>query len=278
MDGTLSSSQEPMTMDKNSAPSAEGAFKAVSAAFDCLSDKQKRNIYDQVGHDAAVEGEKQGGGGGQHHNPFAGFGGMRGGGFGGGGGQQINPEDIFNMFFNGGGGRGGGGMRFNQQQQQQQQRPRNGQQQQRGGNGENQNNLQFLLQFLPIILMLLMMFSSFGSNPSPPTFSFYPSGQYQRKMATSTHGVSTDIEYFVPSNFNSVYKKPQDKARVEKEVETMYRTYLNEKCGNEKVSKQNKQYQARFQGTEAKAKADKMTTPSCEEYQQRFPPRSRYSK
>jgi hypothetical protein len=28
--------------DKNSAPSAEGAFKAISAAFDCLSDPQKR--------------------------------------------------------------------------------------------------------------------------------------------------------------------------------------------------------------------------------------------
>lgn len=34
--------------DKNSAPSAEAAFKAISTAFDTLNDLQKREIYDQV--------------------------------------------------------------------------------------------------------------------------------------------------------------------------------------------------------------------------------------
>ena len=34
--------------DKNSAPSAEGAFKAISTAFDTLSDASKRELYDQV--------------------------------------------------------------------------------------------------------------------------------------------------------------------------------------------------------------------------------------
>ena len=50
--------------DKNSAPSAEGAFKAISTAFDTLSDASKRELYDQVGHDAAEEQMRQGGGGG----------------------------------------------------------------------------------------------------------------------------------------------------------------------------------------------------------------------
>jgi hypothetical protein len=40
--------------DKNSAPSSEAAFKAINAAMDTLSDKNKRDIYDQVGHDAAA--------------------------------------------------------------------------------------------------------------------------------------------------------------------------------------------------------------------------------
>ena len=46
--------------DKNSAPSAEGAFKAISAAVEVLSDAQKRAAYDDAGHEAF----SQGGGGG----------------------------------------------------------------------------------------------------------------------------------------------------------------------------------------------------------------------
>ena len=39
--------------DKNSAPSSADAFKAINTAYDVLSDKEKRNIYDQVGHENA---------------------------------------------------------------------------------------------------------------------------------------------------------------------------------------------------------------------------------
>lgn len=38
--------------DKNAAPSAEGAFKAISTAFDVLSDPVKREPYDMYGHDS----------------------------------------------------------------------------------------------------------------------------------------------------------------------------------------------------------------------------------
>ncbi len=256
--------------DKNSAPSAEGAFKAISTAFDTLSDKQKRSIYDQVGHDAATRGDMQGGGGAQH-NPFAGFSGMRGGG----GVHEINPEDIFNMFFQGGGthmrfNMGGNGYRAQQQQRRAGQR--RGQQ---DGGGPPENSIQYLMQFLPIILMLLMMFSSFGGGSAPPAFSFYRSGIYQQTKMTETKGVSPGIKFFVPTNFDTTYKKASDRSRVEKEVESLYRSYLGEKCGNEKISKQNKQYQARFQGKAAKETADQMTLPSCDEFQERFVPRAK---
>jgi DnaJ-class molecular chaperone len=36
--------------DKNPYPKATDAFKKVSAAFACLNDKDKRRVYDQVGH------------------------------------------------------------------------------------------------------------------------------------------------------------------------------------------------------------------------------------
>lgn len=76
--------------DKCKEDGAEEAFKKVGEAFSVLSDKEKRNIYDQVG----VEGLKGGGGGGP--------------------GMNINPEDIFEAFFGGRMGPGGfpGGATF----------------------------------------------------------------------------------------------------------------------------------------------------------------------
>jgi len=68
--------------DKNKEPGAQEKFKEISTAYEVLSDKEKRSVYDNYGE----QGLKEGGGGG------------RGGG---------DPFDIFNMFFGGGGGRGG---------------------------------------------------------------------------------------------------------------------------------------------------------------------------
>ncbi|ORX72821.1 hypothetical protein DL89DRAFT_290648 [Linderina pennispora] len=98
---------------------AEQKFKDISEAFEALSDKNKRAVYDQYGE----EGLKGGMGGGGAGGFPGGFGGM-----GGGGGQSFhftsggpgggfggftpsNPEDIFAQLFSGLGGMGGmGGM------------------------------------------------------------------------------------------------------------------------------------------------------------------------
>lgn len=69
--------------DKNAHnPEAAETFKAISHAYEILSDPQKRAVYDQYGEEGL---EGRGGGGG------------------------MNAEDLFSQFFGGGGGGFGGG-------------------------------------------------------------------------------------------------------------------------------------------------------------------------
>ena len=224
--------------DKNSAPSAEGAFKAISTAFDTLSDASKRETYDQVGHDAAEEHMRQGGGGG---SPFGGgmhgFRGFRHGG----NVHEVSPEELFNMFFQGAGpgfrAQFGGGRRAHQQQHRQQQDT--------GGAGGV--SFQSLFQFLPVILMLLMSFSSFSGTSNQPVFSLYPLGTLQTPRTTSMAGISPDIKFYVDRNFERTYKPYSDVYRkVEKQVETEYKQGLAHKCTNEKAYRKNRIYQVPY--------------------------------
>ena len=74
--------------DKNKAKNAEDRFKEIAEAYEALSDKKKRDIYDKYG-EAGLKGEVPGGGGGH----------------GGGGGQNFtwhfhgDPNQTFQSFF-----------------------------------------------------------------------------------------------------------------------------------------------------------------------------------
>lgn len=90
--------------NKDDVDNAKRKFQDVSEAFEVLSDKQKREIYDQYGE----EGLK---GAGPPPPGAGGFGGGFPGGFGGGGGSSrsfrfspSDPNDIFSSFFSGMGG------------------------------------------------------------------------------------------------------------------------------------------------------------------------------
>ncbi|MEK7573357.1 MAG: DnaJ C-terminal domain-containing protein [Patescibacteria group bacterium] len=101
--------------DRNKTKDGDKKFKEVTAAYEVLSDPQKKQAYDQFGHQAFT----QGGAGGGPQGPFGGgFGGQQGGQYGpftytygtaGGGNPDFDfggfsdPFDIFEQFFGGGG-------------------------------------------------------------------------------------------------------------------------------------------------------------------------------
>ncbi|MEQ1497084.1 MAG: molecular chaperone DnaJ [Novosphingobium sp.] len=95
-DAVIKSSYRKLAMrwhpDKNPGDGdAEARFKAISEAYDCLKDPQKRAAYDRFGHEAFKQGMSGGGGGGQGGAGFSDLG------------------DIFETIFGsafGGGGRG----------------------------------------------------------------------------------------------------------------------------------------------------------------------------
>mmetsp|Transcript_24875 Transcript_24875/g.30572 ORF Transcript_24875/g.30572 Transcript_24875/m.30572 type:complete len:444 (-) Transcript_24875:46-1377(-) len=229
--------------DKNSAPHADEAFKALGLAYATLSDKSKRQIYDKYGEE---DPDNRGGGGGARRGP----GGVHFHG------QDVNPEDIFNMFFGGG---MPGGVHFNagpgfraysngfggmpRQRGGPQGRP---QQQQEGG------GLMQLMQLLPILL--LFAFSFFNSMPGETSnhtggsryFSLTHSPPFSNPLKTKLTHVK-DIPYFVTDKFLRTYGRDRYQlGQVERMVETSYKSYLVNECNNQKSYKMKLEQQARY--------------------------------
>lgn len=97
--------------DRNKTKEGEAKFKEVTKAFEVLSSAEKRQQYDQFGHQAFEQGAGQGPFGGAQGGPFGGQGGQygpftytysNGGGQGGDFGGFSDPFEIFEQFFGGG--------------------------------------------------------------------------------------------------------------------------------------------------------------------------------
>ncbi|PKA46770.1 Chaperone protein dnaJ 49 [Apostasia shenzhenica] len=190
--------------DKNKAPGSEEAFKAVSKAFQCLSNDESRKKYDISGSDdnAPVGRYRQ-----AHGNGFNGF-------YDG----DIDADEIFRNFFFGG--------------MQPATTPFGGFHFRTGGMGRNSGhgmqgssnfNFRALIQILPIIILFLVNLIP----SSEPVYSFNRSYPYVHKVLTSR-----GAPFFVKSEkFEHDYPfQSSERVELENRIEREYVSLLAQNC------------------------------------------------
>ncbi|XP_057214619.1 dnaJ homolog subfamily B member 12b [Triplophysa rosa] len=218
--------------DKNHAPGATEAFKAIGNAYAVLSNDEKRRQYDRFGEERSSAGRSS------HTNTHFQ--------------ADISPEDLFNMFFGGGFPTSNvhmysnGRMRYNQQQ---------------GEGGEHRGGgLALLMQLMPILILVIVSALSQMMVTNPPySLSFRPSAGHTHKRVTE-HLV---VAYYVSERFSQEFSGSRLK-QVESNVEDDYISNLRNNCWKEKQQKEGLLYRARYFGdSDLFQRAQRMGTPSC---------------
>ncbi|XP_062989056.1 dnaJ homolog subfamily B member 12 isoform X2 [Elgaria multicarinata webbii] len=224
--------------DKNHAPGATEAFKAIGNAYAVLSNPEKRKQYDQFG-DAKVSPTRHGHGPTDFNRGFE---------------ADISPEDLFNMFFGGGFPSSNvhvysnGRMRYTYHQRQDRREHQ--------GDG----GLGLFVQLMPILILIIVSALSQMMVSSPPySLSHRPSVGHIHKRVTE----HLKVGYYVADNFAEEYTGTNLK-NVERSVEDDYIANLRNNCWKEKQQKEGLLYRARYFGdSDLYQRAQKMGTPSC---------------
>ncbi|KAE8821845.1 Chaperone protein dnaJ 49 [Hordeum vulgare] len=207
--------------DKNKAPGAEDAFKAVSKAFQCLSDAESRKRFDLVGSEEPPAYNRRAASTARSYNGFYE--------------DDIDPDEIFRNFFFGGMapattrqfGQFGtfhfrtGGMHH-----------AHGAQQGSGG-----STVRMLVQLLPVLLLLLLNFLP----SSEPVYSLSRSYPYEHKFQTQR-----GVTYYVKlPNFEDQYPhQSTERTTLERHVERDYYSIITQNC---RVELQRRQWGLAYQ-------------------------------
>uniref|UniRef100_A0A5B7BAX7 Putative chaperone protein dnaJ 49 n=1 Tax=Davidia involucrata TaxID=16924 RepID=A0A5B7BAX7_DAVIN len=191
--------------DKNKAPGAEEAFKAVSKAFQCLSDEEGRKKYDLVGSDEPVYDRRAARHGAQGFNGFYE--------------ADIDAEEIFRNFFFGGMHPATttqfGGFSFGP-----------GMGARVGDHGSAAGfNLRTLIQLLPVLLILLFNFLP----SSEPIYALSRSYVHEYRYTTQK-----GVNFYVKAGFEQNYPhNTPERVALEERIERDYFSLLAHHCRNE---------------------------------------------
>jgi len=239
--------------DKNQAPRADEAFKMLGKAFAVLSDKDKRDSYEQYGADGP-QLQQRGGGGFHHHGGFYDD-------------DGINPEEIFNMFFGGGIPTGhrmhrgrthfrfhhGGGRQHHHDP---------GRHRHRRETHESQNNLGVWLQFMPLLVLIGLSLISNLMTPDPIySLHRYPNRGYATRINTE----KDRIPYYVKSDYVQEFP-PQsaERRKVEAQVRSEFIENLRINCYQETLNAEQKMRRAQlYRDSKMMEQAKQMARPNC---------------
>ncbi|NXT01627.1 DJB12 protein, partial [Jacana jacana] len=224
--------------DKNHAPGATEAFKAIGNAYAVLSNPEKRKQYDQFG-DEKLNPARHGHSHSDFHRGFE---------------ADISPEDLFNMFFGGGFPSSNvhvysnGRMRYTYHQRQDRREH------------QGDRGLGLFVQLMPILILIIVSALSQMMVSSPPySLSHRPSVGHVHRRVTE----HLKVTYYVSENFADEYTGTNLK-NVERSVEDDYIANLRNNCWKEKQQKEGLLYRARYFGdSDLYQRAQKMGTPSC---------------
>jgi len=226
--------------DKNKAPGAAEAFKAIGNAFAILSDAEKRKQYDLYGADSPQSPSSS-----HRQNQYSYTRGFE---------SEMTAEDLFNMFFGGGFPSGtvytsGGGRRTRYYYHSHQQE----------GQGQTEgNNVTVALQILPILFFILVtLVSSFFV--SDPTYSLSRTQKYNVKRQTT----DLDVPYYVKETFATDFQG--NLRRMESAIEEEYITNLRNECYKQRNYKEHMIWRAKnFGDDDMQRQAREMSLPSCD--------------
>lgn len=224
--------------DKNRAPGAAEAFKAIGNAVAVLTDVQKRKDYDLYGSQSDDLRTNHYNHTHFHHSEHSNFEYAYARGFE----SDISAEELFNMFF--------GGFQTSR-------RPTTG-----GGHhshyARREQSQQPSLAFgLILVLILISIMSSFLT--SDPIYSLAQTSKYPVRRQTNHLG----IQYYVKENFNTEYQGSL--ARLENSVEEDYITTMKQNCYRERTYRESMISRAKTFGSRSQvAQAQQLKTPSCD--------------
>ncbi|KAG8008584.1 DnaJ-like protein subfamily B member 14 [Nibea albiflora] len=235
--------------DKNFAPGATDAFKAIGNAYAVLSNPEKRQQYDQYGDQSASVNTPQQSSHSRHgyhrsfHRDFE---------------ADISPEELFNIFFGGRFPTGNihvytpQGASYSQFYQPRRRRAYERREEVVEEN-QSQNTFTAFLQLLPVLVLILISVFTQMMATNPPYSLFY-------KPETQHMGVP----YYVDKSFEKEYRGAA-LGELEKTIESDYIEHLQNSCWKEKQQKSDLANLGQlYRDERLKQKAESMRLDNCD--------------
>lgn len=241
--------------DKNCAPGATDAFKAIGNAYAVLSNPDKRQQYDQFGDQSTPAPQHSTHAHHRHyrsfHRDFE---------------ADISPEELFNIFFGGRFPTGNIHVYTNQgasysQFYQPRRRRAYERREEVVEENQSQNTFTALLQLLPVLVLILISVFTQMMATNPPYSLFYKPAL---GLVVSRETQHMGVPYYVDKSFEKEYRGAA-LDELEKTIESDYIEHLQSSCWKEKQQKSDLANLGQlYRDERLKQKAETMRLDNCD--------------